>query len=168
MSDSTNAFEGMTPNTGYGCQYTGTQQIQWDEKDLPLYRGSCDARNALPKLVVFISGPMTGKENFNRHSFFCAAQRLHGCGYNTLNPATLPDGLMHEQYMDITLAMLSHANAIYLLDGWHESKGARMELSHAYDLSLPVMFETPSVMQAYIAHRHEIEGNPIKKGDAHV
>lgn len=139
-------YKGFKANPAYG------------EKVKHTFRHSVKSSNVQTPLVVFISGPMTGKESFNRHSFFCAAQRLHSCGYNTLNPATLPDGLMHEQYMDITLVMLSHANAIYLLDGWHESKGARMELSQAYDLSLPVMFETPNAMRAYTAHRQDIEG----------
>lgn len=71
-------------------------------------------------MKIYISGPMSGLAEFNRPAFMFTAARLTGCGHVALNPAVLPDGLTQAQYMDICLAMLRCAHAIYLLDGWEE------------------------------------------------
>jgi hypothetical protein len=44
-----------------------------------------------------------------------------------LNPAMLPAGLEHAEYMDICLAMIRSADTIYLLHGWEQSEGAQAE-----------------------------------------
>ncbi|EAT0257997.1 DUF4406 domain-containing protein [Salmonella enterica] len=88
--------------------------------------------------IIFISGPMTGKPNFNRDEFNTTAARLWAIGHTVLNPAILPDGLTWDHYMDISLAMLRGADAIYLLDGWEESEGARREFNVARRLRLEI------------------------------
>lgn len=90
---------------------------------------------------VYVAGPMTGYENYNRQSFNDAAVRLHVKGHTALNPATLPDGLTQSQYMDICFAMIRAADAIYLLKGYEESKGAMAELAYAEKLELEIMEE---------------------------
>lgn len=88
---------------------------------------------------IYIAGPMTGYENFNRDSFHSAADC---CAKNkdiALNPAILPDGLTQAQYMDICFAMIRAADAIYLLKGYEESKGAMAELAYAEKLELDVI-----------------------------
>lgn len=76
------------------------------------------------KPVVFIAGPMTGYHNYNRDEFNAEARMLEDRGFTVLNPAILPDGLPHSQYLFITLAMLESADAIFMLDGWEKSGGA--------------------------------------------
>lgn len=89
---------------------------------------------------IYIAGPMTGYENFNRQSFNDAEARLYIYDKATvLNPATLPDGLTQGQYMDICLAMIRAADAIYLLKGYEESKGAMAELAYAEKLELEII-----------------------------
>ncbi|EIE5007012.1 DUF4406 domain-containing protein [Salmonella enterica] len=88
--------------------------------------------------IIFISGPMTGKPNFNRDEFNTTAARLWAIGHTVLNPATLPDSLTYGDYMEISLAMLRVADTIYLLDGWEESEGARRELDVARRLRLEI------------------------------
>lgn len=46
-------------------------------------------------MIVYVAGPMSGYEQFNRPAFHSAAKRLTDKGYVVLNPATLPDGLTH-------------------------------------------------------------------------
>ncbi|AXF78734.1 DUF4406 domain-containing protein [Erwinia tracheiphila] len=75
--------------------------------------------------VIFIAGPMAGKPYFNRDEFYFAAKQLDDLDFIVLNPAIFPDGLRHGQYMKMTLAMLKQADAIYLLNEWETSKGAR-------------------------------------------
>lgn len=88
---------------------------------------------------TYIAGPMTGYENFNRQSFNDVAVRLHIEKHTVLNPATLPDGLTQGQYMDICFAMIRAADAIYLLKGYEESKGAMAELAYAEKLELEII-----------------------------
>lgn len=110
------------------------------------------------KPVVFISGPMTGYKNFNRDEFNAEARAMEDRGYVVLNPAILPDGLQHEQYMSITLAMLRQADAILMLKGWHESKGAQLELDLAIRSGLVVFSESWSGMAEVIKR------NPLRNG----
>ncbi|AUR94647.1 protein of unknown function DUF4406 [Vibrio phage 1.197.A._10N.286.54.F2] len=88
---------------------------------------------------IYIAGPMTGYENYNRESFNSAAHCCLGNGAVPLNPAILPDGLTQGQYMDICFAMIRAADAIYLLRGYEESKGAMAELAYAEKLELEVV-----------------------------
>lgn len=43
-------------------------------------------------MKIYIAGPMTGRENFNREAFNKEAERLTRHGHTVLNPASLPDG----------------------------------------------------------------------------
>ncbi|AUR97043.1 hypothetical protein NVP1236O_51 [Vibrio phage 1.236.O._10N.261.52.C4] len=90
---------------------------------------------------IYIAGPMTGYEDFNRQSFNDASARLHIKKHTPLNPAVLPGGLTQGQYMDICFAMIRAADAIYLLKGYEESKGAMAELAYAEKLELEIIEE---------------------------
>ncbi len=88
---------------------------------------------------IYIAGPMTGYENFNRESFNSAAECCINNNATPLNPAILPDGLTQGQYMDICFAMIRASDAIYLLKGYEESKGAMAELAYAEKLELDII-----------------------------
>ncbi|EER3682409.1 TPA: DUF4406 domain-containing protein, partial [Escherichia coli O26] len=45
------------------------------------------------RVRVYIAGPMTGYENFNREAFHKVEEELKREGHTVLNPAVLPDGL---------------------------------------------------------------------------
>lgn len=87
-------------------------------------------------MKVYIAGPMSGFDQFNRPAFHAAESNLREHGNVVLNPATLPDGLSQAQYMDICLAMLRCADAVYMLAGWEKSAGARAEHALAEKLEL--------------------------------
>ncbi|QLO98124.1 DUF4406 domain-containing protein [Enterobacter hormaechei] len=93
-------------------------------------------------MKIYIAGPMSGLDEFNRPEFMFTAARLTGQGHVALNPAVLPDGLTQAQYMDICLAMLRCAHAIYLLDGWEKSAGARAEKALAEKLRLEIIYQS--------------------------
>jgi hypothetical protein len=83
------------------------------------------------KYVVYISGPMTGKDDLNRPEFEKAAQYITETGCIALNPAVLPDGMTDAEYDRICDAMVESADAICLLSGWENSRGAKRELQAA-------------------------------------
>lgn len=93
---------------------------------------------AIMKPKIYIAGPMTGYENFNRDAFYYKASELITKGFTPLNPAILPDGLTQAQYMDICFAMIRAADGIHLLKGWGKSKGALAELAYAEKLELSI------------------------------
>ena len=88
--------------------------------------------------VIYIAGPMTGYQDFNRDAFESAKLDLIQLGYSVINPATLPDGLTQQQYMAICLQMLMAADEVYMLNGWRKSSGAVAEHALATKLGMKI------------------------------
>lgn len=97
-------------------------------------------------MKVYISGKITGDENY-KEKFNRAAEFLKNNGHAPLNPASIDVSLSYEEYMKIDLAMLSVADAIYLLESYKDSKGAMFELQYAQ------MFQK----EVYIQNRNDQE-----------
>lgn len=100
-------------------------------------RGRINHRNK-DYMKIYIAGPMTGLENFNRDAFNKMAEHVCDNGDVALNPAILPDGLSQHEYMDICMAMIRAADGIMLLRGWQHSPGARDEHALAEKLGLAI------------------------------
>ncbi|ELU2691000.1 DUF4406 domain-containing protein [Escherichia coli] len=102
-------------------------------------------------LKIYIAGPMTGYPDYNRAAFNAKASELMAEGHIVLNPAVLPGGLCQSEYMDICLAMVRSADAIYLHNRWEESVGARAEHALAEKLGLTVIYESPTNIECQVA-----------------
>lgn len=101
---------------------------------------------------VYIAGKMTGVPNYNFDRFNTKETELTKKGWRVLNPAkigVLPD---YNMYWPINKAMLDGADAIYMLDGWEDSKGARKELFYAIKIGLPVIFETSGTISSLLGY----------------
>ena len=98
---------------------------------------------------VYIAGPMRGYENWNYPLFNRATAALRRSGAFVVNPVEIsqfagtpeeiernPSLLFH--LLEADIALLKTCDAIFLLPGWEESKGAKMELSAALDAGLRV------------------------------
>ena len=92
-------------------------------------------------MVIYIAGRMRGLEDFGQSKFMAAEERLKNQGYTVLNPARLPPTMPYERCMPICLAMLEQADAIFLLDNWESSEGARLEHAYAQFQQKEIMFE---------------------------
>lgn len=95
-----------------------------------------------PGLVrVYISGPMTGIPDLNFPAFFQAADKLAALGYEVVNPVTLnPDpNISWAECMRVDIAALMTCNSIYMLGGWQDSKGARLEYEIAANLDFEIL-----------------------------
>ena len=109
---------------------------------------------------VYISGPMTGLPNNNRAAFDAAARRLSVVGHFVINPHDLTpifgtadeiadsfaahyagdkaSGSLAQCVLDADLAALRSCETIYLLKGWENSRGTKMELAEALRLNLRI------------------------------
>lgn len=82
-------------------------------------------------MKVYIAGPMTNRFLFNRPKFYWEHLKLKIMGYKVMNPAILPFGFEHEEYMQICFKMIDCCDAVYLMDEWHRSNGATRDYNYA-------------------------------------
>lgn len=94
-------------------------------------------------MKIYIAGPMTGLPDFNYPAFNTAAAALRDAGHQVENPAENPDPACKSWagYMRMALAQLVTCEAIFLLKGWENSKGARIEHDIARELGIALHFE---------------------------
>lgn len=83
---------------------------------------------------IYISGPITGTKDFMER-FAEVEEKLKWQGHMVYNPAKansyMPEGTTYEEYMEVSFTLLKMADTIYMMSGWEESRGARMELAYA-------------------------------------
>lgn len=95
-------------------------------------------------MKVYISGPITGQNNY-RERFAAAEELLKKSGYEPINPAEelaeMPKNTTHKEYMEKAIALLACCEGIYMLEGWENSKGARIEFEYAAINKLTICFE---------------------------
>lgn len=87
---------------------------------------------------VYISGPITGVDFGNHFAFSSARAVLELCGYEAVDPSEvqLDDEATWADYMKADLKLLLDCDFIYMLEGWEDSKGARLERELAENLGI--------------------------------
>lgn len=99
---------------------------------------------------LYLSGPMSGIEDYNLPAFYAAAEDLRSRGWKVISPAELEDpadyagGVTPEQYRqflmrDLRLIAEDGVTDIVVLDGWEESGGATAEVALGRALKLPIL-----------------------------
>ena len=91
-------------------------------------------------MKVYIAGRISGYKDFFQH-FGKAEKELKEKGYIVLNPSMLPSGLEQQEYMSICIPMLYVSNAIYMLKGWENSVGAKIEHEIAKQANMQIIYE---------------------------
>ena len=101
-------------------------------------------------MKVYISGKITGLHPREyRGKFKAAVRKLNEMGHEAINPARMDVyNLTYAQYMAIDGMLVKFSDAIYMLDNWEDSKGARMEKELAESLGLKVMYEKEGIDEA--------------------
>lgn len=92
---------------------------------------------------VYLAGPMTGIEDNNYPAFHKAAADLRAKGYHVENPAEVkadPPPTTWDGWMRLALAQLITCDAIAMLPGWYESRGAKIEHRLALGLHMAVLY----------------------------
>ena len=94
---------------------------------------------------VYLAGPMSGLPHLNFPAFDAAAKNLRGKGYVVFNPTEIEDNMSKNikalAFEEITW-ICTEAEAVAMLPGWENSKGARAEHAIAVWLGLKIMYLT--------------------------
>ena len=97
--------------------------------------------------MIYLSGAISNSDkkiqDENVRRFFEVEDKLVGKGHDIVNPARLEEpGYTWEDYLARDLAFIcEYKPELYMLKGWEESKGARLEMAMAHYLHLPVTYE---------------------------
>ena len=95
------------------------------------------------KPSLYLSGPITGLADLNKPAFAAAAVQLRGMGFAVIDPHEIGEPAEHllpwADYLKADIiAMLTGAEALALLPGWENSRGARLEVHIAEALGWEV------------------------------
>jgi hypothetical protein len=95
-------------------------------------------------MKIYISGKISGTNlTETRKRFAAVAKAMKRIGVEPVNP--LENGLSEhdswEAHMLKDIADLLQCKAIYMLQGWQDSKGARIEYYIATKIGMPIMYE---------------------------
>ena len=93
--------------------------------------------------MIYISGKITGTKDYLDR--FRKAEIQIGRA-DIINPAKVNDNLpkctTYKQYMKMSLCMLEMCDTIYMLKGWEDSKGARLEHEYAKSNNYKIIYES--------------------------
>jgi hypothetical protein len=91
-------------------------------------------------LTYYLSGPMTGKPQYNYPMFKTVSERLRKFGLKVVSPHEIPppsgtftDEELWQYYMDRCWEQMDQCHALVQLPGWVHSRGARAEFQRAID-----------------------------------
>ena len=94
-------------------------------------------------MKIYISGKITGTTDYMKR--FESAEKALSKYHIVINPAKvnaqLPKETTWEEYMKMSMCMLEMCNAIYMLKGWEDSKGAKLEYEFAKSKNYKIFFE---------------------------
>lgn len=95
----------------------------------------------VPHAQIYLAGPMSEYPQHNFPAFNEAAGVLRERGHTVFNPAENVNGQTGKPrafYMRLDIPALLACDAIVLLPGWRQSRGANLEVWLAIDLNMPV------------------------------
>ena len=125
---------------------------------------------------IYISGKITNNANY-KADFEAAELALKIAGFQPVNPAEekLPDGATWADYMRHDIKLLCDCDAIYMLDGWQESAGAKIEHKLARKLGIEIIYEISKKpvynaeyrREQYMKHREETLKKQNEYNDQH-
>lgn len=119
-------------------------------------------------MKVYIAGKITGNPDY-KQQFAEAEKKLRAQGHTTMNPAVLPYGFEHHEYMQICFSMIDVCDAVFFLSNWKESTGARMESRYALAAGKGVIFEERTCnSEIKVVPNHEAEIRPPRGGTGAV
>lgn len=105
------------------------------------------------KVKVYVSGKMRGVKDYNRVNFAKWTRKLNEEGYEAVSPFKVcekfgrPEDIEkdHELFakvFDADMKALAECDAIFMINGWETSSGAKSELLYALEHNMVIMTES--------------------------
>lgn len=105
-------------------------------------------------MKIYISGKITGTTDYMER-FERAEHELTTRGFEVVNPAKenahFPEGTPWKIYMAESLRLLLYCDAIYMLEGWTQSRGATLEFRTADACGLQIFGHSVPLDQIELA-----------------
>ena len=95
-------------------------------------------------MKIYLSGKISGTDlTHTRKRFSDLADKLQALGYEVTNPLCngLSEASPWEEHIAKDIINLIDCEGIYMLQGWEDSQGARIEHAVAKERGLKVMYE---------------------------
>lgn len=90
-------------------------------------------------MKIYIAGKISGAPGY-RKKFAAAADHLRRIGYEPVNPCD-NKAKDYKGFIDAGMRMLMECDAIYMLDDWKHSKGARLEQKYAHVTRMKIIYQ---------------------------
>ena len=95
----------------------------------------------IKELVVYLSGPISGREKEEAITHFAFVENALEANHIVFNPMHTPKKDTWEEYMREGISALLDSDCVLMLDGWEKSRGASFERIVAYELGIPIYYE---------------------------
>ncbi|OCN03576.1 hypothetical protein A4S06_05290 [Erysipelotrichaceae bacterium MTC7] len=97
---------------------------------------------------IYLAGPITGTDDYVER-FKEVEESLTSPGIEVVNPVT--DLILdYEEYIIRGLKMLAECDWIFMLDGWENSNGAKLEYQYAKTVGKKIVFQGDDNMNFFI------------------
>lgn len=132
-------------------------------------------------MTVYLAGPMSGYPELNAPAFRSAARQLRGEGYEVVSPVEMDEaeGLdftkaeapTEDEYFgflrrDILRIIEDRVEALFVLPGWEESRGAAAEVELARNLGFPIIsYETREPVKRPTAYKPPSDETVAEEAD---
>lgn len=105
------------------------------------------------KVKVYVSGKMRGVMDYNRINFAKWTRKLNEEGYDAVNPFKVGEKLgrpediekdheLFSKVFEADMKALAECDAIFMMNGWETSSGAKTELLYALEHNMVIMTES--------------------------
>lgn len=127
--------QGESQQAGYSCSNGGETAEPGEQRKI---------KGLNADYLYYISGPMTGKKDYNYPLFNEVTHRMRDSGYRVVNPvetcAHLGVNRPANLYLRRDIQALCNCDAILMLPEWEFSHGAFLEFTVARGLSMPAYY----------------------------